>query len=124
MADPPSDRGEPPLPGPTEDPLEPSGAGPSIVDWRRTAHRLRTSVAVIGGLVTVGWLAGVVTTGGARLALLAELVGFGLLAAFVVEVVVVGGSAVRGMLAAGARGERLASSDVTLLPPQLSRRRR
>jgi hypothetical protein len=40
-----------------------------------------------------------------------------------VEFVVVGGSALRGMLRAGERGERLASGDVMLLPPQVRRKR-
>ncbi|MFA9428970.1 hypothetical protein [Egicoccus sp. AB-alg2] len=95
-----------------------------IVDWGRTARRLRWQLAVIGLLVLVTWL--VVGIGGDRLTLrlLGELVGFGILLAFVAEVVVVGGSAVRGLLAAGERGDRLASADVSLLPPQLRRRRR
>ena len=50
--------------------------------------------------------------------------GLALALLFVAEVVIVGGSALRGMLAAGERGDRLASSDVSLLPPQLTRRRR
>ena len=41
----------------------------------------------------------------------------------VVEFVVVGGSALRGMLRAGERGERLSGRDVMLLPPQVRRKR-
>jgi hypothetical protein len=102
-------------------PVDPS---PPIVDWARTARRLRAVLATIGGVIVVAWLAHALVTGGVDLPLLAELIGFGLFAAFVVEVVVVGGTAVRGMLAAGERGERLSGPDVSLLPPQLTRRRR
>jgi hypothetical protein len=93
-----------------------------LVDFRRTARRLAIAVAAIGVLVLATWFVLVLTTG-APPRLLAELAGLGLLGAFAVEVVVVGGSAVRGMLTAGERGERLASSDVALVPPQLLRRR-
>lgn len=48
---------------------------------------------------------------------LGNWVGLALLGMFVVEVIVVGGSAVRGMLRAGDRGERLAGPDVGLFPP-------
>ena len=93
-----------------------------LVDFRRTARRLAIAVAAIGVLVFATWVVLVVTTG-APLRLLAELAGLGLLGVFAVEVVMVGGSAVRGMLTAGERGERLASGDVALVPPQLLRRR-
>lgn len=99
----------------------PAGARPPLVDFRRTGRRLAIAVAGIGMLVVATWIVLAVTTG-APLRLLAELAGLGLLGAFAVEVVVVGGSAVRGMFAAGERGERLASSDVALVPPQLLRR--
>ncbi len=97
---------------------------PPIVDWRRTAHRLRRVLLVIAtGVVTI-WVGLGIAGDGFGLARLGELAGLGLLVAFVAEVVVVGGSAVRGMLKAGERGDRLASADVSLLPPQLTRRRR
>lgn len=99
-------------------------AHPPIVDWGRTARRLRWQLGVIGALVVAAWLVVGIARGQLGLRLLAEFVGFGVLLAFVVEVVVVGGSAVRGLLAAGERGDRLAGSDVSLLPPQLRRRRR
>lgn len=105
-------------------PEEVAAAGaPPLVDFRRTGRRLAIAVAGIGMLVVTTWIVLAVTTG-APLRLLAELAGLGLLGAFAVEVVVVGGSAVRGMFAAGERGERLASSDVALVPPQLLRRSR
>lgn len=79
-------------------------------------------LGAIGAAIVVVWLVVGALRGGPTLRLLGELVGFGLLSAFVVEVVVVGGSALRGMLLAGERGDRLAGADVSLLPPQVSRR--
>jgi hypothetical protein len=70
------------------------------------------------------WIVAAVREGWPAFGRLGELVGFGLLAAFVIELVVVGGAALRGMLRAGERGERLSSDDVGLIPPQLRRRRR
>jgi hypothetical protein len=102
----------------------PSDAAPPIIDWARTGRRLRLVLSAIGATIVVVWVVHAVVTGGVDLAMLGELVGFGLFAAFVVEVVVVGGTALRGMLAAGERGERLSGPDVSLLPPQLTRRRR
>ena len=104
------------------DGTRPVDAPRPLVDFRRTARRLTIAVAAIGVLVLATWVVLAVTTG-APLRLLAELAGLGLLGVFAVEVVVVGGSAVRGMLTAGERGERLASGDVALVPPQLLRRR-
>ncbi|MFP4634376.1 MAG: hypothetical protein ACLFRD_00825 [Nitriliruptoraceae bacterium] len=96
-----------------------------IVDWSRTARRLRVLLVTIGALVVVAWIVlGLTREDGLALARLAELAGLGLLLAVLGEVVVVGGSAVRGLFEAGERGDRLASSDVSLLPPQLTRRRR
>jgi len=99
-------------------------ARPPVVDWHRTARRLRTVLAAIGVAVAVLWVAIGVARDGPSARLLAELAGLGLMGAFVVEVVVVGGAAVRGMLAAGERGDRLARGDVSLLPPQVGRRLR
>ncbi|WP_052667730.1 hypothetical protein [Nitriliruptor alkaliphilus] len=95
-----------------------------VVDFPRTLRRLRISLSVIGGLVLVAWVIVGAIGDGWSLRLLAELVGVGLFASFAVEVVVVGGSAARGLLRAGERGDRLAAADVSLLPPQLTRRRR
>jgi hypothetical protein len=96
--------------------------GGGLIDWTRTAQRLRRVLSGLGLLVLVVFLLLSVLRGGASPALLAELVGLALLVAFGIEVVVVGGSALRGMLTAGERGERLASADVGLLPPQVLRR--
>jgi len=96
--------------------------GPApIIDWSRTARRLRTILSVIGITAVVAWLVAGFLGDGPTLQLLAELLGIGILVTFAVEVVVVGGVAVRGMLAAGERGDRLAGQDVFLLPPQLLR---
>ncbi|MEX1164234.1 MAG: hypothetical protein WEB03_11710 [Nitriliruptor sp.] len=97
---------------------------PPVVDFARTIRRLRRSLSIIAVLVLLGWTIVGALGAGWSVALLAELAGFGLFAAFAVEVVIVGGSAARGMLAAGEQGERLAGSDVSLLPPQLAGRRR
>jgi hypothetical protein len=97
---------------------------PGVVDFSRTGRRLRWSLGALAAVVVVFWLAvGLLGDGGLRLRLLGELAGWALLAGFVVEVVVVGGSALAGMLRAGARGDRLAGPDVSLVPPQLRRRR-
>ena len=94
-----------------------------LVDWRRTALRVRRSVLVLGALVVLGWLVTGLLGDGLRLGALGGWVGLGMAVLFVVEVVVVGGAAVRGMLRAGAEGERLAGSDVGLLPTRWRRRR-
>jgi hypothetical protein len=95
---------------------------PPIVDWHRTARRLRVVVLVIALVVVIAWVVVGVLGGGFTGRRLGEFAGLGLLVAFAAEVVIVGGSAVRGLLRAGERGQRLASGDVGLLPPQLQRR--
>jgi hypothetical protein len=98
-------------------------AAAPVVDFPRTLRRLRVSLLSVGALVALGWVVAGAVGDGWSLRLLAELIGFGLLASFLVEFVVVGGAAARGLLRAGERGDRLASADVSMLPPQLSRRR-
>jgi hypothetical protein len=112
-------RSEPARSGPS--PTEPA---PGIVDWHRTGRRLRRQAVVIVGLVAVAWLVLGVAGGGLTLRSLAELFGLGVLVAIAGEVLIVGGAALRGMLDAGERGHRLSSSDVSLLPPQVTRRLR
>jgi hypothetical protein len=97
---------------------------PPVVDWGRTGRRMAISMGTISAVVVIGWLVLGVVGGELRGRLLGELVGLGLLVAFVVEVVVVGGAALRGMLRAGDRGDRLAGNDVSVLPPQILRRGR
>ena len=99
-------------------------ARPPLIDWSRTARRMRRVALVLAVAVVAGWVVyGVVGDGGFGVRMLGELTGFALLAVIVAEVVVVGGAALTGMLRAGERGERLAGSDVSLVPPQLRRRR-
>ena len=97
---------------------------PPVVDWGGTARRLLRVLAAVGVVVVATWLVLGLRAGELGLGALAELIGIGLLVSFVLETVIVGGSALRGLLAAGARGDRLASRDVSLLPPPLKRGRR
>ena len=99
-------------------------SGGGIVDWAATASRLRRTLLGLLAVVLAAFLVLSVLRGRAEPTLLAELVGLALLVAFAIEVVVVGGAALRAMLTAGARGERLAGQDVGLLPPQVLRRAR
>lgn len=94
---------------------------PALVDWSRTARRMGVGVVAFQGLAVVAWLVVGLAGDGLRLGDLGGFVGVAVLATFAMEVVVVGGSALRGMLRAGERGHRLASGDVGLLP---ARRRR
>lgn len=95
-----------------------------IVDFPRAARRLRASALVLGAAAAVGWVVAGVVGDGVRFADLGGWIGAALLGMFLVEVVVVGGSALMGMLRAGDRGERLAGRDVGLLPPQVTGRPR
>lgn len=95
-----------------------------IVAWGRTASRLRRLLSVLAVAVVAAWAVTGFLSGGFSIALLTELAGIGILIAIAGEFVVVGGSALRGMFTAGARGDRLASPDVSLLPPQVTRRLR
>lgn len=94
------------------------------MDWRRTGRRLRRSGLLLLGGAVAAWLLVGLATGGPRAAELGNYVGVALVGMLVVEIVVVGGSALRGMLRAGERGERLAGGDVSLLPPQVQGRDR
>ena len=93
-----------------------------LVDFARAARRIRASAVTLGALAVVGWLVTGLVTDGVAAADLGTWIGLALFGMFLVEVVVVGGSALRGMLRAGDRGERLAGGDVGLVPPQLTRR--
>ena len=94
-----------------------------IVDFGRAARRVRASSISLGSLALVGWLVTGLVGGGPDPGDLGAWAGLALLGMFLVEVWVVGGSALRGMLRAGDRGERLAGGDVGLLPPQLTGQR-
>ena len=101
--------------------MSPDGGG--IMEWQATARRLRRNLLGLLAVVLVTFVTLSALRSRLEVALLAELVGLALLIAFALEVVV-GGAALRAMLAAGERGERLASDDVGLLPPQVLRRSR
>lgn len=98
-------------------------APPPIVDWGRTARRLRLQLGVIAVSVVVAWVVVGLLRDALTLRLLAEVAGLGLLVAVLAEFAVVGGAALGGMLRAGERGERLSRPDVSLLPPQITCRR-
>jgi hypothetical protein len=95
-----------------------------LVDFRATARRMRRSAAVLLLAALGAWLITGLGNGGLAGSDLGGWLGLALGGMFVVEVVVVGGSALRGMLRAGESGERLAAGDVGILPPQLRRRLR
>lgn len=95
-----------------------------LVDWSRVGRRVGLSAVVLAVLTVVVWLATGLLGDGLSLRSLAGWGGLALGLMFLAEVVLVGGAAVRGMLRAGERGERLAGGDVSILPPQLTRRRR
>lgn len=90
-----------------------------LVDWGRTGRRVRTSVTVLAAVVLVAWVVLSLAGDGFALGTLGGLVGAALGLLFLVELVVVGGAALRGMLRAGERGERLASDGVGLFPPRI-----
>lgn len=89
-----------------------------IVDWARTGRRIRVSAVAVATLVVVAWLVTGLLGDGLRLADLGDWVGLGLGVMVLVELVVVGGAAVRAERRAAVRGERLGSEDVGLLPPR------
>lgn len=92
-----------------------------LLDWGRVGRRVGWSAAGLATLAVVAWLAVGLATGGPSLGDLGGYLGLALGGMFVAELVVVGGAAIRGLLRAGERGERLAGGDVGLLPPQVSR---
>ncbi len=85
---------------------------------------MRTVLLCLAVLVLAGWAVTGALGAGFSPRRLAEYLGYGLAVAFLAEVVIVGGAALRGLLRAGERGDRLAGGDVGLLPPQVRRRRR
>ncbi len=102
----------------------PGDDGGDIFQWSATAHRLRRILLGLSAVIVITFVLVSAARGSVEVLLLAELLGLGLLVAFGIEVVVVGGAALRAMLTAGERGERLAGHDVGLLPPQVLRRAR
>ncbi len=96
---------------------DPGAAG--LVDWGRTGRRVRASVLVLSALVMLAWVVVSLAGDGFDPGTLGGLVGLAFVVLFVVELVVVGGAALRGMLRAGERGERLSSQGVGLFPPRM-----
>ena len=95
-----------------------------LLDWGRVGRRVGWSAAVLAALAVVAWLVAGLLRGSLSLGDLGGYLGFALAGMFVAELVFVGGAAVRGLLRAGERGERLAQGDVGLLPPQVTRWKR
>ena len=98
-------------------------SGP-LIDHARLARRLRRWLALLLGATLVAWLAGGMLGDGPTMRSLSGLLGVALLSAVLIEIVLVGGTAVSAALRAGERGERLAAPDVSLVPPQVSARLR
>ncbi len=97
----------------------------SVVDFARTARRLRAvGIVLVAAAIALWPVVGSLRGTGVSVSLLGELVGWAVLVAVALEVVIVAGTALAGMLRAGSRGDRLAGPDVSLVPPQLARRRR
>ena len=101
-----------------------TGPVSGIIDHARIARRLRRWLILLLAATLVAWLIGGLVGDGLTLRSLTGLLGVAVLLALFVEVVVVGGAAVAGALRAGERGDRLASPDVMLLPPQVAARLR
>jgi hypothetical protein len=95
----------------------------TLIDHGRIARRLRRWLVLLLVATTGAWLLGGLLGDGPTLKGFAELLGVAVLLALLVEVLVVGGAAVGALLRAGARGDRLSSSDVSLVPPQMMRGR-
>lgn len=93
-----------------------SGPDDPVVDWAGVGRRLRKSVTIVGAVMGAGIALTWLVAGSPALGV---WLFAGLAAMFVAEIVVVGGSAVRGLLRAGERGDRLARPDVSLLPARL-----
>lgn len=104
--------------------MTPDEPSTELIDWTRIGHRIRRSAIVALSVIVVGSLATAVTRGSWREASIGGWIFVGAVIMIATEFVVVGGSALRGMLRAGERGERLAHPDVTLVPPQARRRKR
>lgn len=112
---------------PEEQPVDAASSradgAPVLVDWTVIGRRLRASAIALLGAAVVAWVVAGLLHGAVRVGDLWGYVGMAAIGMFLAEIVFVGGSAVRGLLRAGERGERLAGDDVGLLPPRRSRRR-
>lgn len=106
-------------PHPTRDTNRDDPGAVGLVDWGRTGRRVGTSVAVLAAGVLLAWVVLSLRGNGFEARTLGGLLGLATGVLFIIELVVVGGAALRGMLRAGERGERLASRGVGLLPPRI-----
>lgn len=106
---------------PRRDGFQPPVTQPPLVDWARLGRRVGITAAVLVSLALVGWLVTGLLDDGPVLQDLWGWMGLALAGMFVAEIWFVGGAALRGMLRAGERGERLAGGDVGILPPQVTR---
>lgn len=95
----------------------------TLVQWGGLARVVLVAALVALALLTVAAVV-LVLAGGRSLGEVAPFAGIAVVGFLVTVVLAVGWSALRGMLRAGDVGERLASRDVGLLPPQARRRRR
>lgn len=100
-----------------------ASARPPVVDFARTGRRLVLIIMTLAAGTLVTWFTVSVISGTFELRRLGEYAGWAALLAVAAEMGIVAATALAGMLRAGGRGHRLASDDVSLIPPQLRRRR-
>lgn len=90
-----------------------------LLDHGRTVRRVRLLTVVVGGCAGVGMVVSWLVAGGPTLDAFLQWAGPAVLVIVLGAIAIVTAAAVRGMLRAGGRGERLADRDVGLVPPQL-----
>ncbi|MBW3561398.1 MAG: hypothetical protein KY437_02775 [Actinobacteria bacterium] len=93
-----------------------------LLDHGRTVQRVRVLAVAVGGFASVGLLVSWLVAGGPPLDAFLLWAGLAVLVIVLGAIAVVTAAALRGMLRAGDRGERLADRDVGLVPPQLRSR--
>lgn len=96
----------------------------AVVDFPAVGRRLLRLLALAAAVVVGGSvLLAVVPAWQWSWRSVGEIAGWTVVATLVIEISITASTAVVGLLRAGERGDRLAGSDVSLLPPQLRRRR-
>lgn len=93
-----------------------------LLEHGRTARRVRWLVVTVGALTVLGLAATWIATGGISPDAFVLWLGLAALVTVLGAMAIVALAALRGMLRAGDRGERLADRDVGLIPPQLRSR--
>ena len=93
-----------------------------LLDHGRTVQRVRALAVVVGGSAAVGVGVSWLVAGGPSRDAFLLWAGLAVLVTVLGAITIVTAAAVRGMLRAGDRGERLADGDVGLVPPQLRSR--